>query len=316
MQRENTQVPAVRRRSRRGRPVMIILLCAMTVTMLAAMLYGRGGAAAGEASAGSASNETRSPDEVDALLSRLGAAVTEGMAVNECGAGHAAELRSLALRETGRARQLNFMADNIGIYTEDAVRTALLGGDHIDFALELPFRTPDASGLDAAVDVNPGEIPYLSQYDARWAYHAYGSSVTGITGCGPTCLAMAVAGLRGDTSANPARMADFAMANGYYADGAGTMWSLFTEGAANYGLTGTEIPLDENVMLGSLSSGSVIIASMLPGDFTQSGHFILIYGYDGSGFRLHDPNSAERSAQSWTYERLAGQIANLWSLSA
>ena len=50
-----------------------------------------------------------------------------------------------------------------------------------------------------------------------------------MTGCGPTCLAMAVAGLTGNADANPARIADFAEANGYYAAGTGTMWSLFTE---------------------------------------------------------------------------------------
>lgn len=98
--------------------------------------------------------------------------------------------------------------------------------------------------------------------------------------------------------------------------GTGTMWSLFTEGAAAYGLTGEEIPLDESVMNSCLGSGAVIVASMLPGDFTQSGHFIVIYGLGDGGYRVHDPNSAGRSAQTWTYERLSGQIANLWSLSA
>ncbi len=208
------------------------------------------------------------------------------------------------------------MAGHVEIYSLDAVKTALTGGSHIDFAPELPFRAPDSSGLDAYVEVRAGEIPYMSQYDGRWAYHAYGSSVVGLAGCGPTCLAMAAAGLTGDGSLNPAKVADYASEAGYYVSGVGTMWSLFTQGAAHYGLSGVELPLDEYVMRSSLNSGAVIVASMLPGDFTQNGHFIVIHGCDGGGFRVHDPNSAERSAQSWTYERLAGQIANLWALSA
>ena len=53
---------------------------------------------------------------------------------------------------------------------------------------------------------------------------------------------------------------------------------------------------------------------MLPGDFTTSGHFIVIDGYDSTGFTVKDPNSAERS-RSWSYDRLAGQIAVIWAYS-
>lgn len=287
----------------------LLVICMALVFLSAAMNSGRGASASGL-------DATPATDRTDELLRALEATVTEDMALGECGTEEAAQLRALAREEPERARQLNFMAGHVDIYTLDAVKTALLGGDHIDFALELPFRAPDSSGLDASVQLTAGQIPYMSQYDSRWAYHAYGSSVVGVTGCGPTCLAMVVAGLRGDASVNPAKMADFAGENGYYAAGTGTMWSLFTEGAARFGVSGTELPLDEWVMRSALAAGDVIVASMLPGDFTQSGHFIVIYGAEGGGFRVHDPNSAERSAQLWSYDRLAGQIANMWEMSA
>ena len=275
--------PRRTRRGGRGTVVAAVLLCVLVLLTVAAakLRSGAGGAGMSDGALASAS-----ADEVGALLTRLGASITDGMYVGECGEDYAAQLRALAAEEPDRAGQLNFIADHIDIYTEDYVKTALLGGDHIDFALELPFRTPDSSGLDAQVGSGDGAIPYLSQYDERWGYHAYGSSVIGIAGCGPTCLAMAVAGLKGDSSCNPAKVA------------------------------GEERPLDENVMNSCLGSGAVIVASMLPGDFTQSGHFIVIYGLGDGGYRVHDPNSAGRSAQTWTYERLSGQIANLWSLSA
>lgn len=290
--------------------IIALLLCCIALVFISVAVY----RPSGVSGTGSGLDAAPATDGVDELLSALEATVTEDMALGECGEAEAAQLRALEREEPERARQLEFIAGHVGIYSLDAVKTALLGGDHIDFALELPFRAPDSSGLDAAVDVTPGVIPYMSQYDERWAYHAYGSSVVGVTGCGPTCLAMAAAGLNGDGSINPARVADFASQAGYYAPGSGTTWTLFTEGSAHYGLKCTELPLDESTMRAALSAGGVIVASMLPGDFTQSGHFIVIYGCGAEGFRVHDPNSAERSAQAWTYERLAGQIANMWTL--
>ena len=34
------------------------------------------------------------------------------------------------------------------------------------------------------------------------------------------------------------------------------------------------------------------------GDFTLSGHFIVIYGYDSEGFMINDPNCIARSSKS------------------
>lgn len=311
-ERDNEIVPVRPRRPRRSRPVIIVILLAAAAAVLLALRPWAH--ARPSADAGTGSGE--STDAVEELLGRLAAQITDGMAVNECGPEYASELRSLAREKAEYARQLNFMAEHLEIYPEAAVKAALQGDEKVNFALQIPFRAPDSSGLGEQVTVTPGEIPYLTQYDERWGYHSYGSSVIGITGCGPTCLAMAAAGLTGNTSCNPARVADFAMAAGYYMAGTGTMWSLFTEGAANFGLTGTELPLDVNVMQSSLDSGAVIVASMLPGDFTQSGHFIVIYVYGRDGFLVHDPNSRALSSRSWSYERLSGQIANLWSLSA
>lgn len=175
--------PRRTRRGGRGTVVAAVLLCVLVLLTVAAakLRSGDGGAGTPDGAGAGAS-----ADEVGALLTRLGASITDSMYVGECGEDYAAQLRALAAEEPDRAGQLNFIADHIDIYTEDYVKTALLGGDHIDFALELPFRTPDSSGLDAQVGSGNGAIPYLSQYDERWGYHAYGSSVIGIAGCGPS----------------------------------------------------------------------------------------------------------------------------------
>ena len=238
------------------------------------------------------------------------------MRVNECGVDYAAQLESLAAEEPELADRLHFMVDNLDIYTEDAVKTALGGAEKLDFALLMPFRPADESGLSAVISAPEGELPYLVQYDTRWAYHAYGSSVMGITGCGPTCLSMAAIGLAGDADATPARVADYAEAAGHYVPGAGTAWTLFTTGAAAFGLEGEMVETDESVMKTALDEGKVLVASMLPGDFTTSGHFILIVDHGLFGFNVYDPNSLELSRKTWRFDDLAGQIAQLWTLAA
>lgn len=69
-------------------------------------------------------------------------------------------------------------------------------------------------------------MPYLLQYDSRWCFHAYGSSVMGFTACGPACLSMAAIGLTGNTLYTPAYVADMSEAGGPLRHGRG--YSLVT----------------------------------------------------------------------------------------
>ena len=151
---------------------------------------------AAERPAAAGSGSSSAPDPYAELLSRLEGQITPDMALNECAPEYAAALRELAAEKPLQADRLNFIARHIDIYSEAAVKTAMQSEEKLDFALEIPFRAPDTSGLDALADLSGGGLPYFRQYDARWGYHAYGSGVLGITGCGPACLAMAAAGLK------------------------------------------------------------------------------------------------------------------------
>ncbi len=53
---------------------------------------------------------------------------------------------------------------------------------------------------------------------------------------------------------------------------------------------------------------------MRPGDFTTTGHFILLWGYDENGFFVNDPNRRSTSEKIWDFETLQPQIKNLWEL--
>ena len=136
----------------------------------------------------------------------------------------------------------------------------------------------------------------------------------GITGCGPTCLAMVGLYLTGDDSMRPDRIAGFAQRNGYYASGYGSSWTLISEGAAQLGLTATELPLVKKKMVDALEAGHPVILAMGPGDFTTSGHYIVLTQVEEDGFRVNDPNSFANSQKLWTYEELEGQIRNIWAI--
>lgn len=167
--------------------------------------------------------------------------------------------------------------------------------------------------FDLTEDFVSGQVPLLMQWDKRWGYNDYGDSYIGLAGCGPLCLEMAYLYFKEDITVTPREMAAFVYDGGYYSS-AGTSWSLWTKGVKKLGLSGSELPLDENRMRGALDDGGLIVCSMGPGDFTTTGHFILIRGYDENGFFVNDPNRRSNSEKQWDFASLQYQIKNLWEL--
>lgn len=174
----------------------------------------------------------------------------------------------------------------------------------------------DAPPAEDIGEVAAGVIPHLLQWDERWGYQIYGDNMIAVNGCGPTVISMVAAGLTGDNTITPYRVAKFAEENGYYEGEAGTSWSLMTEGAQQFGIYGEEMGPDENGIFSALESGNPIICSMRPGDFTTTGHFIVLVGTEDGKIRVNDPNSVKRSEKLWDYETLYPQINNLWVYTA
>lgn len=171
-----------------------------------------------------------------------------------------------------------------------------------------------ASNIVLTTDYTVDTLPHLTQWDLRWGYAQYGDGWLGLTGCGPTCLSMVTVGLTGNAEANPLAVANYSDSQGWYVDGVGTSWELMRSGAEHFGLSWQELPLDESVMRQALDAGGVLILSMLPGDFTESGHFIVVSGCSEEGFTVLDPNSYSRS-RDWSYAELCTQIGNIWAYS-
>lgn len=160
-----------------------------------------------------------------------------------------------------------------------------------------------------------GAVPYLYQTDPQWASHPYAGGTVEKNGCGPTCLSMVYVALTGRDDLDPAAMADFSGRGGYVSNGM-TAWALMNDGAAELGLTSEELPASAGAVREALLAGKPVICSVGPGDFTTTGHFIVLSGLTEDGeVVVHDPNSAERSARPWDLEQVLGQCLNLWAFS-
>ena len=216
--------------------------------------------------------------------------------------------------ESDAAGSLSTTADTVNI-TEALAELAQNNTEAADFVADYPNRQNYlGQSIDLASDVLIGQVPLLLQWDKRWGYESYGDSIIGLAGCGPTCLSMVYVYFTHDLNGTPREIASYCEKNGYYTEN-GTSWSLWTEGLPALGLSGKELPLGENSMKTALDQGKLIVCSMRPGDFTTSGHYILLYDYDDTGFCVKDPNRVSNSSRTWDYDTLSPQIKNLWTIS-
>lgn len=201
-------------------------------------------------------------------------------------------------------------------YPDRLVETLVKYPETLDYVLGYPKWKRQDIAIDISGEVKKGSIPLFIQWDERWGYRSYGDSMIGITGCGPTCLSMVVTGLTGNTQWNPARMAQYSERNGYWVKGTGTGWELMSAGAEEFGLTVSRLSLSKEMIYRELMNGHPVICSMKPGDFTYTGHFIVLTGIDEDGRVLvNDPNSRINSERTWEIGRIQKQVKSAWGYS-
>ena len=194
------------------------------------------------------------------------------------------------------------------------VQISISSGDKTarQFVLNYPLLKDSTPEIDLSEHIDTDHVPLLFQWDQRWGYNQYAGELMGLSGCGPTCLSMVCLYLLDDPTYTPKYIAEFAEENGYSVDGNGSSWTLISSGGVELGLDITEIPLDENRIIRNLEVGNPIICVVGPGDFTTTGHFIIMTGYEDGMVTVNDPNSNARSEKLWDLKSVMSQIRNLW----
>ena len=153
---------------------------------------------------------------------------------------------------------------------------------------------------------------YLMQTDSRWKRKMYSSvnnksQTIGSSGCGPSAVSMIINEWF-DPTYGPVEACAWSVANGYRHATNGTYWGLMKAIAVKYGCkfsqvySGAEAKkwLDNN-------PGSLVVCIMGKGNWTKSGHFILMYKCDGTYVYINDPNSTKFTRQKNTFSLLKSE---------
>lgn len=144
------------------------------------------------------------------------------------------------------------------------------------------------------------EIPLYLQ--GNYTSVAWGNTNLGKSGCGPTCLAMVMSYLLGQTITPPDMIAWCGTA---YLAPSGSSWEFFPAAAKHYGV-GFRTVHDEASVTEALENGYPVIAREQPGSFfSPVGHFIVLRGVtDDGAFLVNDPAGKYSVNREFTWEEI------------
>lgn len=182
-------------------------------------------------------------------------------------------------------------------YPKQLKDLALKNEEALEFVYDYPAEHVKEHTIDLTEEASMDSVPLFVQWDKRWGYEKYSGNFFAASGCGPTTLSMVVVYLTHNREASPIAVAKYSKEAGYSVDGSGSSWTLISEGCMHYSVKAKTVALDESRMKAELDEGHPIVVNVGPGDFTDTGHFMVITGYDDEGFSINDPNSIEKKWQ-------------------
>ena len=188
-------------------------------------------------------------------------------------------------------------------YPKQLKELALKNEEALEFVYDYPAEHVKEHTIDLTEEASMDSVPLFVQWDKRWGYEKYSGNFFAASGCGPTTLSMVVVYLTHNREASPIAVAKYSKEAGYSVDGSGSSWTLISEGCRHYGVKAKAVALDESRMKAELDEGHPIVVNVGPGDFTDTGHFMVITGYDDEGFSINDPNSIEKSGKRWLIQK-------------
>ena len=94
----------------------------------------------------------------------------------------------------------------------------------------------------------------------------------------------------------------------------GTDAGFYVWEAESNGFSYQDLDVSANSLKKALNSGNVVICNVGPGDFTQVGHFIVLWGINDDGtLKVNDPYSKVRSEKAWDLDQVIAQTQALMS---
>ena len=199
---------------------------------------------------------------------------------------------------------------------ESLVNLYNVNPDARDFVLRYNIENALPHEIDRSSLLESESVPLLMQWDKRWGYNEYCGGFAALTACGPVCLSMVALHLKKDASLTPTRIMEFAVQNKFATTDNGSLWTLMSEGGKKLGLNVEELPLSEERVISHLKDGHPVICIMGPGNFTTTGHFIVLKEYKDGKLLVNDPNSYKNSEKAWSFDEFKGEIKNMWAFSA
>ncbi|MEG0249248.1 MAG: C39 family peptidase [Peptostreptococcus sp.] len=218
------------------------------------------------------------------------------------------------------SQRMDYIIENIKSYPENMINLLIANPETIDFVYSYKDKDKyNAKSLEGNISSSyyvDGSVPLYLQWDRRWGYRNYGKEMIGLSGCGPTSLAMVIRHFDKESTVNPYDVAKYSEENGYLSKDNFTSWKLFDTGLKEYGLESRDVVPVEAKMKKALDDGQILIVSVKPGIFTERGHIIVIKGYNKEGdFLINDPNSIVNTNKSWSYDELKNDLRKIWAVS-
>ncbi len=211
--------------------------------------------------------------------------------------------------------KLQKIAANATAYSDDRIiELALREPSAIDFVEQLPTASKDPQPYTGTVV--QGTYPVLYDWDTRWAFMDYGSLPLGLTGSGPTSIAMAYMGLTGKSDKTPAVIAQLALDGNYATGASGTSSDFIKNAASSLGLSCTGLDATEANITGTLDDSTCILVELQAGTVTDESHWALLVSLNrDTSVTLYDPTSTSASAHTWDAGTIADSATTLYALT-
>lgn len=186
-------------------------------------------------------------------------------------------------------------------------------------ASELAYSEKVNQKIDNQAFSNRLSMKLLLQTDKRWKDLSYGSgNVEGNTlelnGCAIVSLTM-VASYLDQKDYVPQDILNWAKED-YYSEGEGTKWLIFSDFALEKQYQFENLGDDIQQVKDHLQQKRPVIVSVRPGLFTETGHIMVLTGFDDGMFWINDPNDSQEkrhAERQFQEEELLADAVNFWS---